>query len=323
MRVISRYFYSLIWTCQLISDSFPYYSESPEAFKQAISNYYHLKFQGYEATLGYVPSSVVKRLPLLDLWKLDEVRKVLTWVAITDPSVDEPQSRILAAYLQELRDQKFFSVLDGWRDELYPIYGPGRKLLLNMERSATPLFGIVTYGVHMTAYVRTEEGLKIWTPRRAKTKQTYPGMMDNTVAGGITTGERPLECLIREAQEEASLPEDIVRNAKSCGTLTYFHVRDARAGGETGLCQPECQYVYDLELPEDVIPKPGDNEAVDFQLLTVLEVQEAMAGGKFKPNCALLILDFFIRHGILTPENEPDYAQIVPRLHRKLEFHMA
>jgi 8-oxo-dGTP pyrophosphatase MutT (NUDIX family) len=145
-------------------------------------------------------------------------------------------------------------------------------------------------------------------------------MMDNTVAGGLSTGEKPFECLVRECEEEASLPADIVQSAQACGTLTYFHVRDARAGGETGLCQPECQFIYDLELPADVVPKPGDDEAIDFQLLTVDEVRKAITEGKFKPNCAHLLLEFFVRHGILIPENEPHYIELISKFHRKLEF---
>jgi hypothetical protein len=84
--------------------------------------------------------------------------------------------------------------------------------------------------------------------------------------------------------------------------------------------QPECQYVYDLELPRDTIPKPNDSEVQEFYLWTVEEVQEHLANGEFKPNCALLVLDFFIRHGILTSENESNYDEIKRRLHRDLGF---
>lgn len=267
---------------------------------------------------------VVKRFPLTSDWRRDDEAKELTFAPQSGP-VDtveafDYRNRILADYLQDLRERKIFKVLGGWRNELYPIYGPGKRLLLNMERSATPLFGVVTYGVHMTAYVNTPEGMRIWTPKRALTKQTYPGMMDNTVAGGLSTGEKPLECLVRESMEEASLPEDITKNAKSCGTVTYHHIREANAGGEVGLSQPECQYVYDLELPEDVVPQPNDNEAVDFQPLSIDEVGQALADGKFKYNCALVLLEFFVRHGIVTAENEPEYVEIVSRMHRKLEF---
>jgi 8-oxo-dGTP pyrophosphatase MutT (NUDIX family) len=137
----------------------------------------------------------------------------------------------------------------------------------------------------------------------------------------VATGEDPFECLVREADEEASLPEEFVRkNAKACGAITYIYIRGSRAGGESGLIQPECEHVYDLELPADMIPKPNDSEVEQFYLWTVEEVQEALGKGEFKPNCALLMLDFFIRHRILTEENEKDYAEIKRRLHRELEF---
>lgn len=264
-------------------------------------------------------SEVAEKLPLTPDWKVDHGARLVLFNP-RDAKTLEDRNKVLAQYLQGLREKKAFQVLSGWRNELYPIYGPNRELILSMERSASALFGIITYGVHMTAYVETDDGMKLWTPRRAETKQTYPGMMDNTVAGGLSTGEEPFECLIRECEEEASIPEDIARQARCCGTLTYLHVRDARAGGEVGLCQPECQYIYDLKLPADMTPKPNDDEAIDFRLLSVAEVRAAMAGGKFKPNCALLLVEFFVRHGLLTPENEPDYIEIVSRLHRKLEF---
>jgi isopentenyldiphosphate isomerase len=286
-----------------------------------LSRYYKFDIQGYDVAFGYVSHDVARKLPLTPDWHIDHDSQIVLFKPRNASNLSE-RNAVLAQYLQDVREKKIFQVLNGWRNELYPIYGPNRELVLSMERSASALFGIVTYGIHMTAYVETVEGMKLWTPRRAETKQTYPGMMDNTVAGGLSTGEEPMECLVRECEEEASIPEHIAREAKCCGTLTYFHVRDARAGGETGLCQPECQYIYDLKLAPDFVPKPNDDEAIDFRLLSVEEVREALANGKFKPNCALLLVEFFVRHGLLTPENEPDYIEIVSRLHRKLEFPM-
>jgi hypothetical protein len=49
-------------------------------------------------------------------------------------------------------------------------------------------------------------------------------------------------------------------------------------------------------------------------------VQERLAAGQFKPNCALVLLDFFVRHGILTADNEKDYLQIVGRVRTGLSF---
>lgn len=97
---------------------------------------------------------------------------------------------------------------------------------------------MVTYGVHLTAYVSSPEGMKIWVPKRNVNKSTYGGMLDNSVAGGMPSGMGALNTLVKESEEEASLPEKLVRKkAKAAGVITYFYVRDKRAGGEHGLLQ--------------------------------------------------------------------------------------
>lgn len=299
-------------------DSFPYPDVNSETYLASINTYYQLRVTGYNYALGYMLPSVVELFRGVPNWEIDDDARILYLAAGSNA---EERSRVVETTLLAMRETGHFKVLDKWRGELYAVYGMGKELLFNVERSASPLFGVITYGVHLTAFTRKDGELKIWTPRRARSKQTYGGMLDNAVAGGIASGESPFESLVRECGEEASLPEELVRkNAKACGTVTYWYVRDERAGGETNLMQPEVQYVYDLELPEDTIPKPGDDEVEEFYLWSVEEVQEAMRNGEFKPNCSLVVLDFFVRHGILTTEKERDYIEIVSRLHRKLEF---
>ena len=311
-------------------DNFPYYQTNPKLFFAHVHTYYGLYVKDYpETELGYILPSVAAVFKGLPDWEVDDTGRSLT---LLTGKTEEERSRVVAMTCQALRATEHFKVLKGWRDELYPVYGPNRELLFSIERAASALFGIVTYGCHMTAYTRSKrpkseaeaggekEELKIWVPRRAATKQTYGGMLDNTVAGGIATGESAFESMVRESAEEASLPEDLVRSkAKAVGTVMYFHIRDRRAGGETRLLQPECQYVYDLELPESVVPKPSDDEVEGFELKSLDEVKDALAAGEFKPNCALVLLDFFVRHGIITAEDK-DYIEIVARLHRRLEF---
>ncbi|KAF1810480.1 thiamine pyrophosphokinase-related protein-like protein [Eremomyces bilateralis CBS 781.70] len=303
-------------------DNFPYCQRDLDTYMQYVSTYYHFRVPSCPRTLGYVLPSVAEVFRNLPDWEVDDFSTPRTLTLIFgDDAVF--RSAAVARTVQAMRETGHFQVLEGWRDELYPVYDSDGSILFSLERSASPLFGIITYGVHMTAFTKSNSsyGLKIWVPRRAKNKQTYPGMLDNSVAGGIASGENIFESLVRECAEEASLPESVVReSARPGGTVTYFYLRDARAGGETGLMQPECQYVYDLELPEDVTPKPGDEEVQEFYLWTVEEVQEALRKGEFKPNCALVILDFFVRHGIITSANEKHYIQLVSRLHRHLEF---
>lgn len=301
--------------------SFPYYEDNRAAYTENLNNYHAFRVAGHDATLGYILNSVVEKFPWSqEHWAVDSAAKTVT---LTTPADADPahRSKLVAQSIAEAVKQGNFEVLKGWRNENYPVFGPGGVYLLEMERCASCLFGIVTYGAHMTGYMEDASGIKLWVPRRAKNKQTYPSMLDNTVAGGMCTGEKPFECIVREAMEEASLPEPVVRpNVVARGCVTYTHVRDSRAGGETGLLQPEVEYVYDLKLDASVIPRPGDNEVEEFKLWSVSEVQEALARGEFKPNCAIIMIDFFIRHGLLTAENEPDYLEIVARLHRRLEY---
>ncbi|KAL7271051.1 hypothetical protein RUND412_006215 [Rhizina undulata] len=239
-------------------------------------------------------------------------------VSLVGSTVEE-RSENIRKTVESWRDQKLFTILKGWRNELYSVYSPPGKLFLNVERSAAALFGVVTYGVHMTAYLLSP--LRIWTPRRNPAKPTYGGLLDNTVAGGISAGMGVFETLIKESEEEASFPESLIREKSTAvGAISYFYRRQKSAGGEEGLLQPEIEYCYDLEVGEDVVPTPGDDEVQEFQLWGVDKIKEELAKGNFKPNCALVLIDFFIRHGVITPENEPDYIEIVSRLHRRFEF---
>ena len=63
-------------------------------------------------------------------------------------------------------------------------------------------------------------------------------------------------------------------------------------------------FSYDLELPLDFQPSNKDGEVEDFQLWPVERVMEVVAGGdEFKFNCNLVLIDFFIRHALLTAKD--------------------
>lgn len=241
-----------------------------------------------------------------------------------DLATEPSRTAAVAALTQHLREQDTFPILRGWRDEPWPVHGRQGELLFSVERAAVGLFGAVHYGVHMTAYVEdpsAPHGLRIWVPRRAATKSTFPGMLDNTVAGGLMTGEDPWECMVREADEEASLPEAVVRaGTTSVGTITYVYITDGPNNGEAGFVYPEVEWAYDLKLGADVVPQPKDGEVDEFYLCDVDTIKRDLAAGKYKTNCSVVMLDFFIRHGILTAAEEPQLAEIEKRMHRELPF---
>ncbi|KAL8924880.1 MAG: hypothetical protein Q9208_003763 [Pyrenodesmia sp. 3 TL-2023] len=256
-------------------------------------------------------------MPWIGKFQVDDVQRTVTIRYAPGECVE---TMAIHEQLEKARESDSFEILRSWRDELYLILGVDREV--RMARGGSALFGIHTIGVHMMAFCRNHlDGIKLWIPRRAATKQTYPGMLDNTVGGGIVAGEDPFDCLLREAREEASFPEHCIRNhAKAVGTISYFHVRDARAGGEVGLLQPATQYLYDMELPGDMVPKPSDAEVQEFLLWSLAETMAALREGQFKPNSAVALIDFFIRHGYITARNEPEYRDLVSRIHRRLHY---
>ena len=264
--------------------------------------------------------ATVNAFPWPNVWKLDHPKRILQ---LQGRDLEQRTQRVRDTLI-EARDTGAFELLKRWTNEVYPVYNSQKEPVVNIERSAAPIFGIVTYGVQLLAYQDASAGgedLGIWIARRAKTKRTYPNMLDSTVGGGLPTGESPFDCLIRESAEEASFPEDLIRSkAKACGTVNYMCRTDERAGGELGLFTPEVQFTYEMKLPQDITPRPGDNEAEEITLMNVDRLKCALAAGEFTPANGCIVLDFFIRHGIITYEQEKDFIEIASRLHRPLPF---
>ncbi|OAD57432.1 hypothetical protein WN48_01983 [Eufriesea mexicana] len=200
--------------------------------------------------------------------------------------------------LRELRADGKLVTLRGWREECYEVRAQfNTPPLFKMDRSATCLFGIRKYGVDINGYVMDPvKGLSIWLQKRSPNKQTWPGYWDNMVSGGLSVGYGINETAIKEAGEEASIPNNLIANLKSAGCVSLFFE------SERGLF-PNTEFVYDLELPPDFIPSNNDGEVETFELLPVNECLERIMSPYFKTTSAPVALDFLIRHGYITAEN--------------------
>ncbi|KAI9312423.1 NUDIX hydrolase domain-like protein [Dichotomocladium elegans] len=230
----------------------------------------------------------------------------------------DKRTKVMKDLLDTWRANNTFRVLAGWRNEQFPVFGNQSRpdnVSFVIERAGTPLFGISQFGAHLNAYVRdpVDGSIKLWVARRSLAKQTWPGLLDNCVAGGVAFNQSTKETIVRECDEEASIPEYIARQARSTGVVTYFTYTDH------GLV-PETQYTFDLELPAHVRPVPQDGEVECFYLWPIEKVKETLLNDEWKPNSALVTIDFLMRHSIINADTEPDYVDITYRLHRKLEF---
>ena len=276
---------------------------------------YEFRVAGLPGTYGHLLSNVAQAIAWPEAyWRVDHDKQVVTLLGANTAE----RTRWMEETLAGERSKGTFAVLGLWTGEQCPVHGPNRELVLSIERAAVPLLGIVAYGVQLLAYTESQDGLlRVWIARRAMTKRSFPGMLDSTVGGTLVTGETPLECVAREAEEEASFPRELtLRGAVAVGTISYLCLTDERCEGESGLLCPEIMFTYEMKVAPDVVPVPGDGEAEGFTLMSVPELKAALARGEFAPTNGEVVLDFFIRHGILTYENEPNYIEIVARLHR-------
>lgn len=219
-----------------------------------------------------------------------------------------PVSRT-AAVETVLRELSRESVIGGWRNEPYPVATyPEASPLLLIERAAVPLFGIYGSGVHVNGFVGHGSDMQMWIGRRSLDKPTAPGKLDQIVAGGRSAHHSIFETLIKESAEEANIPRELAARAMAVGAITYCTERSE------GL-RRDVLYNFDIELPADFIPENTDGEIAEFHLWPIQRVIETVREtDDFKFNCALVVIDFLIRHGFID-HDEPDYLAILRGLH--------
>lgn len=167
---------------------------------------FHLSPGAKSAVLGLLRPQIVEQIKTEN--ESENLPKIWDFSALNEP---KPRISLVAslnthlkrtAAFKELcerwRDASTFSSVCGpskWREELYPVYkdpfgahdypdadeskNTNLNFAFELERAACALFGIVTYGIHMSIYKHVplgpsgKTGLFMWVPTRAKTKQTY------------------------------------------------------------------------------------------------------------------------------------------------------
>lgn len=187
------------------------------------------------------------------------------------------------------------------RGELYDVRAEaGGESLARIDRAAIPVFGIAAEGVHVNGLVRRPDGLFVWIGVRAADKTIAPGKRDTLIGGGIAAGETPLSTLIKEADEEASIPAELAAAARPVGRLGY-RMAWTEPGQARGM-RRDTLHLFDLDLPEAFIPRPHDGEVARFELLPITEVVRLVRDtDDFKFNIPLVLIDLFLREGLIPP----------------------
>lgn len=146
-------------------------------------------------------------------------------------------------------------LIAGWRDECFSVRRPDGHVWFALERACFRAFGLVSEAVHAHAWCDNGD---TWLGRRALSKATDPGKLDNLAAGGLTHGERPDDCMRRELWEEAGVPPEMAVQLRRLPE-TVLSVR----------CEPdglhrEVLHCYTLQLPDTFVPCNQDGEVSGF-----------------------------------------------------------
>eukprot|EP00802_Teleaulax_amphioxeia_P006950 Tamp_06956.p1 GENE.Tamp_06956~~Tamp_06956.p1 ORF type:complete len:857 (+),score=91.70 Tamp_06956:1-2571(+) len=195
--------------------------------------------------------------------------------------------------------------------------GPGSPPpLIRLERAAMIYFGVPTYGVHLNGFVRdpdTGRPAAVWIAKRSMSKATYPGLLDQMVAAGQPPDVGFTDNIVSVSETEAALPPELIKKIVPTGMVSYKY--STRKGLSTKMLA-----TFDVEVPEGLSPLCADGSVEEY---TLVPVEEAVTSIRtqlplWKPNSALIMLDFAVRHGFIGPD-EPDYIQLVHLLRGGLD----
>jgi 8-oxo-dGTP pyrophosphatase MutT (NUDIX family) len=235
-----------------------------------------------------------------ELLKQPEIERTPEGVRISDPDK-----------LPDLARRTAELGLHGWRNEAFDVRTHvGGPVLAQMDRGALPAYGIETIGAHVNGIVEGPEGTRVWIAHRSPLKAMDPDKLDNIVAGGVPARMTPEQTIVKEAEEEASIPADLARRARRVGQVRYAMERPEGLRRDTLFC-------YDLLLPADFHPTPNDDEVVGFERWSLQRVAEVVAtSDSFKFNVNLVIIDLLIRRGVI---RDPEAAELRAAFQRNAE----
>jgi isopentenyldiphosphate isomerase len=186
--------------------------------------------------------------------------------------------------------------LKNWRGENFPILTRYKEPpICLIDRGMVAFLGLKAYGIHINGFlINPITGVisQMYVAKRSSKKATWAGMLDHLVSGGLPYGVSLQENVVKECAEEASIPEELARKARPARAVSYYQL------DERNNLKRDVLFCYDLQLPEDFHPVPQDGEVESFErqpIEWVLEKLISESGDEYKPNCYLVLVDFFIR----------------------------
>lgn len=235
----------------------------------------------------------------------------LHWPALALPAHE--RSALLQTALEQCHAR---GLVHGWRNEAFAFWhhdclmppADASTPLLAVERAGFRFLGMRSHAVHINGF--TPEG-RLWCGRRALTKPTDPGMLDNVTAGGLPAGESPRGCALRELQEEAGAVLSDPTTLHDAGL-----VRTARM--DAGGWHDETLLVYNWACAEGWMPANQDGEVAEFVCLSAAKTLAQVQAGAFTQDAVAALAQGL---GLLAADNANGMTHTAATMYASPEMH--
>lgn len=156
---------------------------------------------------------------------------------------------------------------DGSPEELWQAYNERCEPLVGVGLTkAQARAGALHASAHVWCWRHHNDAVEILLQHRSESIRTWPGYYDVSTAGHIDAGERPVEAALREAHEELGLSLEEGKLHHLFVNRVNFYIKEA------DVTENEFQYVYGIELPEDVAFEQDAKEVADVMWVPFAEL---------------------------------------------------
>jgi len=293
-------------------------------------NFLYFHMDGYDEPLGYIHKRFFHQMDWGECWTVDNAKNRLTLF----PSSNDFASRTQLMYmiLRKAHDSGRVDLLRGkpWEHEAYPVYSAQGEHVMDINVCGLDIFGVLQHTVHLTATVYREAKPRcmLMAPKWSTGEGERDFLYDSTVSGRVAPGELPIQALLRLCAENGlhfGGPSYFLRRLNTAGTNSFqMWIND---DGVPLVFHREIQYLFEVEVPEDIIPIGHTDfspaPVVEPHLITLMQLREAMANRSVKPSSSMAYMAWLIRHGMLTPMHEPDLPAISMHLNRRQDLFVA
>lgn len=165
------------------------------------------------------------------------------------------------------------------QEEMLDLVNEQDEVIDSMERNEVYAKGLTNFRV-INVFLKNSDG-KLFIPRRQLTKRLFPGALDVSCGGHVSSGETYLEACVKELQEELNI--DLTQTKyKALGTMNPH--QDGVSAFMT---------VYEIETDET--PNYNPEDFSEHHWLTPEEVMAKINGGdKAKGDLPKLIEKYYL-----------------------------